>query len=351
MTGPTTATIGPTNPYAVADTASSRDGSGWGLQEGSGWTSGAGIIDSGSSTVSALCEGSWVDAALSGVALVLDAAATAADPLGSALAAGIGWVIDHLNPIKEWFEQLAGNPGGAIAQSQSWGLIAADLGPGALDWTQDAASSFDGQTGPAVASYLGWADVQTQAMGELARGAAGLQESIARAAGLVGFVHGFLRDVLAEIVGAAVSWAAQAILSFGTLIPWIIGQVGTRVSAVIAKCTSFVDGLVRSSSELSSLLRLLGEWSGQLLRLLDRITPNPHLGGGGGRHAAPPGEIPPFTLRPPDGWGPGGRHAADGPGLLDGMADGVRGGVRDTTVNNLTDGGKNQNEANRPPED
>ncbi|MBM6405418.1 hypothetical protein JQN72_14325 [Phycicoccus sp. CSK15P-2] len=133
--------MGPANPYSVADQGSTNAGdSVLGLDEGSGWTSGAGLIDSGYGTIDALCSGNWVDAALSGVATVIDAAATAADPLGSALAAGIGWVIDHLNPIKKWFEEVAGNPGGAIAQAQTWGLVSADLGPAATDWGASAAT-------------------------------------------------------------------------------------------------------------------------------------------------------------------------------------------------------------------
>ena len=274
MSGDTPPSIGPANPYTTYDQGSTNEGSPI-VQEGSGWTSGAGIIDSGYGTISALCSGNWVDAALSGVALVLDAAATAADPLGSALAAGIGWVIDHLNPIKGWFEEVAGNPGGAIAQAQSWGLIAADLGPAATDWGTSAMRLEGGNEGPAVNSYLDWQATHTEAIAALEGAAQGMQQAISVAAGIVGFVHGFLRDVLAQLVGAAISWVAQAVLSFGTLIPWICGQIGTRVAAVTAKCSSFVDGLVRSGTKLGELLEALGRGASSCSSSSTRSRPTP----------------------------------------------------------------------------
>lgn len=345
-----------TNPYVVTDTASSPDGTTFGLQEGSGWTSGAGIIDSGTQTITALCTRNWVDAALSGVALVLDSAATAADPLGSAIGAGIGWLIDHLNPIKGWFEEVAGNPGGAVAQAQTWGLISEDLTPAATDWDTSAGNLIKPQSGPAVETYLGWQETHTAAIAELANATKGMQEAIAAAAGIVGFVHGFLRDVLAQLVGAALSWVAEAFLSCGTLIPWICSQIATRVAAVTAKCSSFVTGLVRSGSKLDSLLKALGTWGRNVLKLLDKIKTNPNLHRPTPRHRAPdtgPPTVEPWTWKPPEGYRPDGRHAAPKPTFPEAMADGARGAVRDspyTTATNATDAGKTTIDGNGEPE-
>lgn len=356
MSGPGTQ-IGPANPYSVPDTASSPDGTTFGVQEGSGWTSGAGIIDSGYGTINAICNGDWVDAALSGVALVLDAAATAADPLGSALSAGIGWVIDHLNPIKGWFEEVAGNPGGAVAQAQTWGLISTDLTPTSEDWVNSGNKLITPQSGPAVNAYLGWEDLHTQSLAALAGVADAMKNGITIAAGIVGFVHGFLRDILAQLVGAAISWVAEAVLSFGTLIPWICGQIGTRVAAVTAKCSNFVKGLATSGSKLGDLLTAMGTFSSKLLNLLDKIKTNPNLHRPTPRHAAPggpPTSVPPWDWTPPPGYTPGGRHSAPQPSFPDHMGDAVRGGIRDTPyagATNATDAGKTAKDAQSEPED
>ena len=64
------------------------------------WHSGTGLLDSTASYCEALASESWVDAALSGVAVGFDVYATVVDPFGSLFAAGIGWIIDHLEPLK-----------------------------------------------------------------------------------------------------------------------------------------------------------------------------------------------------------------------------------------------------------
>ena len=60
--------------------------------------SGAGLLDSGSQLVSAIESGNWAEGTLAGVGVALDTAATVVDPLGSLIGAGLGWLIDHLEP-------------------------------------------------------------------------------------------------------------------------------------------------------------------------------------------------------------------------------------------------------------
>ncbi|MBM6405419.1 hypothetical protein JQN72_14330 [Phycicoccus sp. CSK15P-2] len=182
-----------------------------------------------------------------------------------------------------------------------------------------------------------------------------METAISVSAGIVGFVHGFLRDILAQLVGAAISWMAEALLSFGTLIPWICTQIGTRVAALTSRCSTFVEGLVRSGSKLGELLELLGSWGRQLLHLLDKVQTNPALHRPAPRHLAPGGPtVRPWSWTPPDGWRPRGAHSAAPPTFGDAMRDAGAAAGRDTgytTTTNATDGGKNTHEALDEPED
>ncbi|MFW5474587.1 hypothetical protein ACOCJ5_14870 [Knoellia sp. CPCC 206450] len=269
---------------------------------------GAGILDSGSSVISNLCEGNWVDAALSGVSTVLDAAATAADPLGSLLAAGIGWAIDHLNPIKDWFDDVTGNPESVSAKAESWDNIAQGLDSLPQTW-RHSLNSLSWMTGDAISSYKAQADVRITTLRRLKGSSDGAAAAMDRVAFIVTFVHNFLRDVLASLVGAILSWVAETVLSLGTLIPWVISQIGTRIASVVGKCSRYITGLTRSGTQLASLLRSLKGFGDDILRLLNRITPNPNLYTP--RHAGAPGApVPVGPWRPPDGWTPPrGQHA------------------------------------------
>ena len=270
--------------------------------------SGAGILDSGSSTITALCNGNWVDAALSGVSTALDAAATVADPLGSLLAAGIGWALDHLNPIKDWFDDVAGNPESVAAKGESWANIAGGMEPLAQSW-QDSLDRLAWMSGDAISSYRAQADARIETLRRLKGSSEGAAQALDLVAMIVSFVHSFLRDILSSLVGAILSWVAQTVLSLGTLIPWVCGQIATRIASVVGKCSRYVTALTRSGSELTTLLRALKGFGDDILAFLNRITPTPSLYSP--RHAgatSPPVPVGPW--RPPPGWTPPNpRHA------------------------------------------
>lgn len=82
----------------------------------------------------AIREGNWVDAALPGVATLMDGIATAIDPLGSLIAWGIGWVLDHINPLKSWLNDLTGNAGAIIGFAQTWSNVATRLQGSRSSW-------------------------------------------------------------------------------------------------------------------------------------------------------------------------------------------------------------------------
>lgn len=301
---------------------------------------GAGILDSGSSTISNLCEGNWVDAALSGVSTLLDAAATAADPIGSLLAAGIGWALDHLNPVKDWFNDVAGNPESVSAKAESWDNIAAGIDPLATAY-RDSLNTLSCMTGDAIGSYKAQADARITTLRRLEGSSEGAAAAMDRVAFIVTFVHNFLRDVLSSLVGAILSWVAQTVLSLGTLIPWVCSQIATRIASVVGKCSRYITGLTKSGTQLASLLRSLKGFGDDILRFLNKITPNPNLYTP--RHAgAPAAPVPAGPWRPPHGWTPPrGQHAhtpwdnlADIPGNLpwrDAAANSVNESTRGAT--------------------
>ena len=299
--------------------------------------SGAGILDSGSTTINALCSGNWVDAALSGVSTVIDAAATAADPIGSLLAAGIGWAIDHLNPIKDWFDDVAGNPESVAAKGESWSNIAGGMEPLAQSW-QDSLDTISWMSGDAISSYRAQAQARITTLERLKGSSEGAAQAMDIVATVVSFVHSFLRDVLASLVGAILSWVAQTVLSLGTLIPWVCGQIATRIASVVGKCSRYITALTTSGTKLASLLRALKGFGDDILRFLDRITPNPHLYTP--RHAGPPSApVPAGPWRPPPGWTPPNPQHATSP--LDNLL-GIPGELpwRDSTVNAGTQAGQ-----------
>ena len=64
--------------------------------------------------------GSWVDGSLGIVSAGLDGLALVSDPLGTLLQCGVAWLIEHVRPLSEALDWLAGDPGAIAAQAQTW---------------------------------------------------------------------------------------------------------------------------------------------------------------------------------------------------------------------------------------
>ncbi|KRE61332.1 hypothetical protein [Nostocoides sp. Soil756] len=236
-------------------------------------TSGAGLIDSGSSLCQAIADRSWVDAALSGVAVGFDAVATYSDPLGSLFAAGIGWVIDHLNPIKGWFDDLAGNPEAVSAFAGTWLNVANSISASNTTFVMGANQKLERMSGPNMERYRQHVDEMSDKLTLYSGAARAMSIGTEGAAVIVGFVHGLLRDALSQVVGALCSYVTELVITLGTATPLIIHQASTRISALAAEIGPKITGLKNSVTDLDSLMRGLRDILNDVPRFLgDRYS-------------------------------------------------------------------------------
>ena len=54
--------------------------------------------------------GSWIDTSLGVVGAGLDALAIVSDPVGALLQYGVAWITEHVKPLSEALDWLAGDP-------------------------------------------------------------------------------------------------------------------------------------------------------------------------------------------------------------------------------------------------
>ncbi|MFC7491675.1 MULTISPECIES: hypothetical protein [unclassified Knoellia] len=237
------------------------------------WHSGAGLIDSGASYCEAIQSNNWIDMALSSVAVGFDVYATISDPLGSLFAAGIGWIIDHLDPIKTWFDELTGNPEAVSAFAATWQNVSTEVGSVRDDFREDADSRLEGMTGPNVEAYRQHVTKQVQKLDLMSKGARAMSFGFDGCAVLVGFVHGLIRDALAQIAGAICSYVAELVLTLGAATPLVIHQATTRVSALCAEVLPKIKGLKNSVRDLDTLISQLKDILNDIPRFLgDRYS-------------------------------------------------------------------------------
>ena len=115
--------------------------------------SGSRLIEDGFDLKEAFESNSWVAGGLATAATVADTAAAVMDPLGEALAAGIGWIIEHLSPLKDWLNELAGDSDAVAAAASTWTNIGAKLNSCAGDLNTARHSRLTGEKSLAVATF------------------------------------------------------------------------------------------------------------------------------------------------------------------------------------------------------
>jgi hypothetical protein len=115
--------------------------------------SGISLLESANDLKSAIQKGDWASVAMGAVGTALDALSMAMDPFGAILAAGVGWLIEHVGPLKEALNGLTGNADEIAAQSQTWTNVAGELQSVGTDLADLVKADLQSWSGPAADAY------------------------------------------------------------------------------------------------------------------------------------------------------------------------------------------------------
>jgi hypothetical protein len=216
--------------------------------------------------------GSWIDGSLGVVGAGLDALAIVSDPVGALLQYGVAWIIEHVKPLIEALDWLAGDPGQIAGHAQTWHNVAASLRDStanvdrAVRWD---VADWGGTAGPA---YRAWAGQQQTALGGLAK-AAETMATITEGAGmLIAAVRLLVRDAIATCVSRLIVYAAEEAFSLGVATPLVVEQVTTLVASWAGKIARWLKALLASLRRLIPSVHRLGELIEELKKILDRLN-------------------------------------------------------------------------------
>jgi hypothetical protein len=244
------------------------------------WYTGLGLVEDAAQISNGIHDNSWVDGTLGGVGGSLDVLGMVIDPLGSLVAWGVGWLMEHVKPLQEALDRLAGNPDEVAAHATTWRNVSA-----AADGThQQFADAVRVQTtdwsGASGDAYRGHAAQQLDAIAGIARASQAISYAVEGAGLLVGLVRGIVRDLIAQFVATLAArlpqWLAEEGLTLGIATPVVVGQVAALVAKWVNKIQHFVRALLNSLRRLNGKLdELTGVLDGlkQALRRLSRADP------------------------------------------------------------------------------
>ncbi|GAA3348353.1 hypothetical protein GCM10020358_66530 [Amorphoplanes nipponensis] len=214
--------------------------------------------------VSGVQHGSWIDGALGGLSAGLDALAFMSDPVGGLLQYGIAWLIEHVKPLSEALDWLAGDPAQIAAHAQTWRNVAGSLRDDAEEATRLVRWDLDEWTGAAAEAYRAHADRRAQSLLALGRAADGMALITEGAGLLIGTVRTMVRDAIATVVSRLIVYAGELLATAGLATPLVAEQVSTLCASWAARITHWLKSLIASLRHLGEAMRRLGEAVGRL---------------------------------------------------------------------------------------
>ena len=259
--------------------------------------SGSGVVEDIWGIAHGLSEGSWLETGLSSLSLVADAVGVGVDPLGTLIAWGAGWLIDHFGPLKSWMDQFLGDADSVRADAQTWSNVAQAVGECADALEGDEKNLMGEQVGATATAYRASNQDTISALRTASGAADAMGKATSVLAEVVGLVHDLLRDAISAIVGTLASAIIEAIATFGLAIPLIIAQVQIKVGAKATQMAAHITGVLKSARtlahNLTHLSGLLDMLRGMLTRAKNTAANAAHMLTGAKPAAAAAGGVTP----------------------------------------------------------
>ncbi|MEV6848880.1 hypothetical protein [Actinoplanes sp. NPDC051411] len=213
---------------------------------------GVSLVDGFQGLYQSVQGGSWVDGMLAGGSLVGDAAATVIDPFSALLANGLGWVMEHFEPLREILDKLAGIPDKIAAHAQTWANMAGALQSMAADLQSGLAADLPEWGGTAAESYRSMMTNNVDGVGGLAVLADTMSAATQAAGNLVQFTRDIVRDLICDLVARVIVWTTEALAI--VTIPIVTAQIISAVAKWCARIFGYTGALISSLQNLTALM-------------------------------------------------------------------------------------------------
>ncbi|MFE3177726.1 DUF6531 domain-containing protein [Amycolatopsis sp. NPDC059090] len=200
----------------------------------------------------------WAAVAIGAVGTALDVLTAVMDPFGAIFAAGVGWLMEHVGPLKQALDALTGNADEISSQAETWTNVAKELEAVSADLGDLVKKDLENWQGEAADSYRKRAADTSALIASAQKGSEGAASGVKTAGEIVAAVRSLVRDTIADLVGHLISWALQVLLTAGIGMAWVGPQVAAAVAKTASKITQITTRLVKAFKALIPLLKKAG---------------------------------------------------------------------------------------------
>jgi len=215
---------------------------------------GSRILSDGQAISSAFKNGDWLDGGIAFLQGLGDLAAAAADPIGTLVKCGLGWVMSHLGPLSTWLNQLAGSQeavDGVASQWTSTGSTMRSAGTTLATRLKD----LDGLKGKTVEAYTAFARdaaAHIHASGDWADGVA---KAMTDAGQLVSKMQSVVKSAISSVMATAIEAMAVVAASLGLGMGYAIARVVTKVNEMVNKVAKPILKVLQSVKSLVTMVQ------------------------------------------------------------------------------------------------
>ncbi|WP_438388461.1 hypothetical protein [Actinopolyspora saharensis] len=251
---------------------------------------GIAVYDFGKDAATAIDGQDWCEAGIDIGAGALDVTMALADPFGTLLSSAFAWMMEHVSPLPEMLNSIAGNPDVVHANAHTWARISDHLNRAADNMGEAVNSDTAGWKGAAAETYRAMGDGEAKLISGAAKAADAVGAAVSGAGTAVQIVRTIVRDLIAsaaaDLTEKLAKWAAAAGLSLGLATPAIVADGIRLVAEWSSRVAKWLDKIVSSFRQLA---RIVENVKPALSKVDEAMQPVKKLGSGISNVAAKPG--------------------------------------------------------------
>ena len=244
-------------------------------------TEGLGIVDELYNVAQDLRAGEVNNLVDSAKAIYEQAAGLAVDPIGGIVGMAVEWILQHIDPLKTWVNQLTGDSAQVYGMSSSWDSISSSLASVAEELQSTAQAAMSGMQGEAVRAYLERQAVVSSAIDGVSAASGAFGEALTKVADSVDSIHDAVVGAIGDIVGSCVSAAVEVILTAGIAAPVAEAQVASKVAKWVGLIEPVLEILMEALQAIMAIYAVMTSVGENLTRGVEHIGEKCQAPGGG----------------------------------------------------------------------
>lgn len=201
--------------------------------------------------------GDWKGGAESALSAVQGIGEIALGGLAGLVSFGVDMLLNYVDPLKFWMDQLTGDSAQVNGMAMTWASIGDSLRSTASELDSGSSSAMQNMKGESVSRYLARQGQVVGSINTLADASATVGSAVAKAAELVKKTHDYVCKLISDIIGEAVEGVALAGLTLGTSLIKAAVRVGERAVAEAWNVQNILNLLKMAFDELKSLFDIL----------------------------------------------------------------------------------------------